>query len=233
MSMNEKAVVLLSGGQDSTTCLFWARERFSEVLALSVYYGQRHAREMESARKIAELAGVGHIEISIPQFSFLADSALTHQGPKEAIQAAGGLVDKHAPNGLPNTFVPGRNALFLTLAASLAVSKKYQVLVTGVCETDYSGYPDCRERFITSMERALQDGMPSGSPLRIATPLMFQNKRHTVMMAHELGPDCWAAIGLSTTCYEGERPGCSFCPACVLRAKGFVDAGLTDPARTA
>lgn len=117
MNLKEKAVVLLSGGQDSTTCLFWALERFTKCVALSIYYGQRHARELEAARQIAKIAGVEHVEIMVPQFGLMSDSALTDVGDKRAIKSDGGYDDREAPKGLPNTFVPGRNALFLTIAA--------------------------------------------------------------------------------------------------------------------
>lgn len=228
---NESAVVLLSGGQDSTTCLFWALQKFHKVLALSVYYGQRHARELEAAHKIAQMAGVEHMVVNIPQFGMVSMSALTQPtGERPPIEATGGYADRGAPAGLPNTFVPGRNALFLTIAASLAVSRKMQVVVTGVCETDYSGYPDCRSEFVQSMENALRHAMPSESALRIATPLMYLNKSGIVRMAQELGPSCWEALSHSLTCYEGHDPACHHCPACILRDKGFADAGVSDPA---
>jgi len=223
----EHAVVLLSGGQDSTTCLGWAQRKFEGVFTFSVAYGQRHAAELESAAQVAEVFGVDHEVISLPVLSALGDSALVQPGE---IKATGGYADQAAPDGLPTSFVPGRNLLFLAIAGAAAVKVGARHIVTGVCQTDYSGYPDCRTEFIESMEQTLGLAMPSScGPFNIWTPLMHLTKAETVRMAHE-DPITWEALKHTVTCYQGQKPGCGTCPACELRAKGFEEAGLADPA---
>lgn len=223
-----KAVVLFSGGQDSTTCLYWARVAFDEVVAVSVFYGQRHRSELEAAREIASLAGVRHRVLEVPALGALGGSALVDSTSE--IAGSGGYADAAMPGGLPTSFVPGRNALFLALAAAVAVKEGTRDVVTGTCQTDYSGYPDCRREFIDAQERALTLAMPSScGPIRVATPLMHLTKAETVRLARRL-PGCWEALALSVTCYEGRRPGCGSCPACVLRARGFAEEEQSDPA---
>lgn len=227
----DKAVVLLSGGQDSTTCLAWAVQKFNLVTALSIFYGQRHAAELDAANQVAKHFGVRHIVQALPVLHDIGGSALVDTSVELA--GEGGLVDAEMPQGLPTSFVPGRNILFLAVAAAYAVRLNAKHIVTGVCQTDYSGYPDCREDFVLSMQRAINDGMPSGcGPLIIDTPLMHLTKAETVQMAHRL-PGAWEALGYSVTCYNGQRPGCGVCPACQLRQKGFEEAGLVDPAAAA
>lgn len=224
-----KAVVVFSGGQDSTTCLYWAKERFDEIEAVSFFYGQRHRKELDGAAEIAALAGVPHHVLDITVLSKLSASALVNGG--QALMLGGGHPDAACPGGLPTSFVPGRNALFLTLATAKAIQIGAKDIVTGVCQTDYSGYPDCREPFIKALELALNLGMPSGcGPITIHTPMMNLTKAETVKMASNLGTACWAALGRSLTCYNGQRPGCGTCGACDLRAKGFAEAGYSDPA---
>jgi 7-cyano-7-deazaguanine synthase len=213
------ALVLLSGGQDSTTCLFWAREQFSEVRAVSIVYGQRHAIEVEAAKAIAEIACVPHSVHNLAALGALGDSALVSDSPiRDGFDGA-----------LPTSFVPARNLMFLSLA--LAIAHKYGIvdIVTGVCQTDYSGYPDCRREFIDAFERTAALAL-GGVPIRVHTPLMQMTKAETVHLAKSLHSDCWRAITYSVTCYEGQRPGCGACPACVLRANGFAQAGASDPA---
>lgn len=223
-----KAIVLLSGGQDSTTCLFWARQLFDEVLAVSVFYGQRHRAELVAAQAIASAAGVHHRVLEAPVLGGLGDSALVD--PSAALTAEGGRPDHAMPQGLPSSFVPARNILFLTLAAAVAVKEGSRDVVAGLCQTDYSGYPDCRRSFVDALEVALTAGLPSScGPMRISTPLMYLSKAETVRLADRL-PGCWDALGLTITCYEGKRPGCDVCAACALRAKGFEEAGYPDPA---
>jgi len=221
-----KAIVLLSGGQDSATCAFWARQRFDEIVAVSIFYGQRHAVEVGAAKKIASMLGCEHVMLHIPVVAEIGGSALV--SANAPIEASGGYQDSEAVGGLPTSFVPGRNALFMTLAASVAVVRGAKDIVTGVCQTDYSGYPDCRREFVDAMERAVSLAMPSSAgPIAIHTPLMHMNKAETVKMARGL-PGCWEALAETVTCYHGTR--CGTCPACVLRAKGFADAGELDPA---
>lgn len=227
MTKSDRAVVLHSGGQDSTTCLFWARERFSEVHSVSVDYGQRHRVELEAATKIGKMAGVAsHSVLALPALAQLSDSDLVRSGTE--IQASGGRPDHAMPEGLPSSFVPGRNILFLSLAAALAAKVGARYVVTGVCQTDYSGYPDCREEFVLAMAKAINLGFPSSCEVELLTPLMFLNKRQTVELATTL-EGCMDALALSVTCYNGQVPGCGECPACLLRAKGFEEAGVIDP----
>lgn len=225
-----KALVLLSGGQDSVTSLFWAKQFYDEVLAVSINYGQRHKSELVAAGRVVEVARVKHRILDLPALALIGGSALVDAS--QEIKASGGLVDAQMPNGLPTSFVPGRNLLFLATAAAVAVKEGIKDIVTGVCQTDYSGYPDCRRDFIDAMEKAVTLAMPSSSgPIRIMTPLMYLTKAETVKLAWRLGEDCWEALGYSITCYQGERPGCKVCPACEMRARGFVEAGHLDPAR--
>jgi len=216
----DKALVLLSGGQDSTTCLFWAIDRFgrSAVSAISFDYGQRHRIELECAEKIAADAGVEYSCLPIDTFSALGGDALTD--PQVDI---GDDIDTNT--GLPNTFVPGRNLVFLTYAAAYAYQRGIDNLVTGVGQTDYSGYPDCREQTMESLQETLRLGMDS--TIRIHAPLMHRSKKQTVELARVLG--ALSAMAQTHTCYNGNRPPCGECPACKLRAKGFADAGIEDP----
>lgn len=221
------AVVLLSGGQDSTTCLFWALDKFDVVHAVSVDYGQRHRAELDAAAKIAAAAGVSHTVLQLPALAQLADSDLVKTDT--TIAGSGGRPDKAMPEGLPTSFVPGRNLLFLGLASAYAVKVGAGHVVTGVCQTDYSGYPDCRDEFVKALNVAVNLAMSSSCPVRIHTPLMYLTKRETVELARKLGPRCMTALGLSITCYNGKLPGCGTCPACTLRSAGFAEAGVADP----
>lgn len=224
-----RAIVLFSGGQDSTTCLYLAKQLYDEVHAVSIFYGQRHASELEAAAEIVKLAKVDHTVLHLDALGEIGDSALVRAG--QELTGEGGRSDHAAPNGLPSSFVPGRNLLFLSLAASVAVKLGVQDIITGVCQTDYSGYPDCRREFIDVLEKAATLAMPSSAgPMRVVTPLMYMTKAETVRMAARL-PGCLDALKLSVTCYNGLRPGCGTCAACVLRAQGFSSAGLTDPAQ--
>ncbi len=216
--MGAKALVLLSGGQDSTTALFWAKKRFGSVEAVSFDYGQRHRVELKSAAGIAKMAGVEQTVIKISEYKAIQNSALLD--PEVPTSARHKLNKK-----LPATFVPGRNILFLTAAAALAYTKKIGNIVIGVSQVDYSGYPDCRRGFIKSMQRSLSLGMEF--PVTIHTPLIKLNKKETVLLAKKLGVLDYMAY--THTCYEGKKPGCGRCPACRLRAKGFKEAGIADP----
>ncbi len=216
--MASKAVVVLSGGQDSTTCLYWAMERFGKagVEALTFDYGQRHRIELECAGKVAAHAGVPHTVLPIDTFAALGGSSLTDAGIDVGDMPA---------DGLPNTFVPSRNLVFLTFAAAFAWQRGISELVTGVAQTDYSGYPDCRRETIDALVRALNLGMER--EFRIHTPLMNLSKKETVEMARDFG--ALDAMALTHTCYNGQRPPCGECAACRLRARGFLEAGIPDP----
>lgn len=219
--MSEKALVVLSGGQDSTTCLYWALVRFTRrhVEAITFDYGQRHRIELECAASVAAFAGVGHTVLPIDTFAALGGNALTDvaEPVPQGTETAGGE--------LPATFVPGRNLVFLTFAAAHGWPRGIADLVTGTAQTDYSGYPDCRRATIDALERTLSLGLER--EIRIHTPLMKLSKKETVLLARDLG--AIDAMALTHTCYRGERPPCGTCAACLLRAKGFAEAGIVDP----
>jgi 7-cyano-7-deazaguanine synthase len=213
----KKAVVIFSGGQDSTTCLFWALEKYDEVEAITFAYGQKHSVEIEQSKIISERCDVKQTIVDISFLNTLVESALTSNGDVNEINE----------KGLPASFVPNRNQLFITLAHAYAQKIGAQYLVTGVCQTDYSGYPDCRQDFVNAISVASNMGSASG--IIIETPLMYLNKAETFELAWSL--DCLDdVIELSHTCYNGDREhryvwgyGCNQCPACELRAKGYVE----------
>ena len=220
--------VVFAGGQDSTTCLHWALRTFKSAEAVFFEYGQRHAAEIDAARTIAA-------RLSVPLRVFRLDF-FREMGGNALIDPTMAIEPLSEAGGLPNTFVPGRNLIFLTYAASFAYTRGIRDLVTGVCQTDYSGYPDCRDATIKSLERALGQGLgwiDSGpAPAQdggfsIHTPLMFKTKAESVRWAEELG--AMESLAFSHTCYEGAFPPCGECPACQLRRKGFQEAGVEDP----
>ena len=217
---NSRALVVLSGGQDSTTCLYWAIDRFGvvNVDTLTFDYGQRHCIELECAQRVAEHAGVPNTILPIDTFAALGGDALTDSDID--VQS-----EVDTSSGLPNTFVPGRNLVFLTFAAAFAYQRGIGNVVTGVAQTDYSGYPDCREATMTSLQHTIRLGMEFDVSLH--TPLMHLSKKETVELARDLG--ALPALALTHTCYNGKRPPCGECPACVLRARGFAEAGVEDP----
>jgi len=219
----DKALVVLSGGQDSTTCVYWAIERFSRenVSCISFDYGQRHKVELQAAKKVAEIAAIEHEILAINTFSALGGNALT-----DAIAVSDNSPEsEHSEPVLPNTFVPGRNLIFLTFAAAYAYQRGIEHIITGVAQTDYSGYPDCRENTLSSLEQTLRLGMEYD--FTIHTPLMNLTKADTVILAEKLG--AMDAMAYTHTCYNGEQPPCGHCPACLLRAKGFAEAKRSDP----
>jgi 7-cyano-7-deazaguanine synthase len=231
----QTALVLFSGGQDSTVCLAWALELYARVETVGFDYGQRHAVEMTQRLAVreamiaafpawADKLGEDHV-LDIKSFGGVASSALTEDREIEMTE-----------RGLPSTFVPGRNLAFFIYAAALADRRGADVLVGGMCETDFSGYPDCRRTTIDAMQFALQLGMER--PFDLQTPLMKLTKAETWDLAHQLGGDKLVEITVteSHTCYQGVRDklhawghGCGDCPACELRAKGYEEwtAGFT------
>jgi 7-cyano-7-deazaguanine synthase len=233
--MNElKALVLFSGGQDSTVCLAWALTRFSAVETVGFDYGQRHASELAARPRL--IAGFKKL---FPHWS--PRLGADHLLPVDTIKAIGGsaLTENMAmamgQNGLPNTFVPGRNVMFLTAAAALGYRRGIADLVGGMCETDFSGYPDCRDETIQATARALSLGL--AQDMRIHTPLMWIDKAATWALAETLGGKALLDLVLeeSVTCYEGDHAhrhewgyGCGQCPACKLRSHGYAKfrAGL-------
>ena len=225
--MHSKALVLFSGGQDSTTCLAWALERYEHVETIGFDYGQRHRIELECRLSIlqevrnrfpnwAKRLGEDHV-LDLKLLGQISDTAMTAEKTIE-----------FEKNGLPNTFVPGRNLLFLTFAATIAYRRGLTVLVGGMCETDYSGYPDCRDNTLKATQVALSLGMDA--PLIIETPLMWLDKAQTWRLAENLGGQDLVSLiqEESHTCYLGTRQdkhewgyGCGTCPACELRKTGY------------
>ncbi|MGL5225553.1 MAG: 7-cyano-7-deazaguanine synthase QueC [Aeromonas sp.] len=208
----KKAVVVFSGGQDSTTCLVQALAQYDEVHAITFDYGQRHRQEIDIARQLAATLGVAaHKVMDVTMLGELAVSALT----RDDILVSGELQD----NGLPNTFVPGRNILFLTLAAIYAYQIGATVVITGVCETDFSGYPDCRDEFVKALNQAVSLGL--GRTIQFETPLMWLNKAQTWALADHYG-HLETVRQHTLTCYNGiAGDGCGTCPACELRRRGL------------
>ena len=227
MSRDESALVLFSGGQDSTTCLAWALDRFHRVETIGFEYGQRHAVEMAVRDTVrdglaalnpawAARLGPDHV-LPLATLGTLSETSLTRQ---QAITLS--------ESGLPSTFVPGRNLLFFTYAAALSYRRGLKHIVGGMCETDYSGYPDCRDDTIKALQVALSLGMDRRTVLH--TPLMWRDKAATWQMADVLGGSPLVALILEQThtCYMGDREhrhdwgyGCGACPACELRAAGW------------
>ncbi len=209
MMKQEKAVVVFSGGQDSTTCLFWALQQFKEVEAVTFNYNQRHRLEIECAANIAKELGIKHTILDMGLLNQLAPNALT-RNDIEITQEDGEL---------PSTFVDGRNLLFLSFAAVLAKQVGARHIITGVCETDFSGYPDCRDVFVKSLNVTLNLAMDY--EFVIHTPLMWLNKAETWKMADRLGAFNFVREK-TLTCYEGIMgDGCGECPACKLRKAGL------------
>ena len=207
--MTNKAVVIFSGGQDSTTCLFWALERFDEVMAVTFDYGQRHRLELECAASITNELGIEHHILDMSLLNQLAPNALTRTE----------IAITEGESGLPSTFVEGRNMLFLTFAGILAKTKGAKHLITGVCETDFSGYPDCRDIFIKSLNVTMNLAMDY--PFVIHTPLMWLDKAETWEMADGFGKLEYIRTN-TLTCYNGIiGDGCGGCPSCKLRQNGL------------
>jgi 7-cyano-7-deazaguanine synthase len=211
--MNNKALVLFSGGQDSTTCLFWAKKIFDTVLALGFDYGQRHHSEIEAAKKIAILAQISYEIHPLDTFSSISKNSLTNREIE--------IREPESKDQPPNTLVEGRNLLFLTYAAIYAKQLGADNLVIGVGQTDYSGYPDCRSDFIQSANRTIN--LAFGHDFQIHTPLMWKTKAHIWELSFELG--IFDIIRTQTvTCYQGiPGDGCGKCPSCRLRLNGLTD----------
>jgi 7-cyano-7-deazaguanine synthase len=229
LTANSNALVLFSGGQDSTVCLAWALERYGRVETVGFKYRQRHDVELECRLAVrveltakfpdwADRLGADHV-IELDELGRLSETALTSEA--EIVIAE---------NGLPSTFVPGRNLLFFTYAAALGYRRRILRLVGGMCETDFSGYPDCRDATLQALAQAIRLGMED--EFEIETPLMWLTKAQTWRLAHDLGGQTLIDLIVEAThsCYRGERDvrhawgyGCNDCPACQLRAKGFAE----------
>ncbi|MCK4812737.1 MAG: 7-cyano-7-deazaguanine synthase QueC [Candidatus Marinimicrobia bacterium] len=207
-------LVLFSGGQDSTTCLFWAKKQFSTVEAVFFHYEQRHKIEYLSAINIIKQENMHLHELHVPAFKEIGGTAMIDE-----------ITIETGADNIPNTFVPGRNIVFLTLAASLAYKRNIHDIVIGVNDSDYSGYPDCRHDFISSIQESLSRGLDY--EIRIHTPLQSMNKAGIWALSDELGV-IDTVIKYSHTCYLGDHHtlnpwgyGCGTCPACLLRKNGF------------
>ncbi|CFR09034.1 queuosine biosynthesis protein QueC [Yersinia frederiksenii] len=210
----KRAVIVFSGGQDSTTCLIQALQQYDEVHCITFDYGQRHRAEIDIARKLAAKLGVkAHKVLDVSMLNELAVSSLT----RDSIPVP--TYDEDEKDAVPSTFVPGRNILFLTLAAIYAYQVQAQTVITGVCETDFSGYPDCRDEFVKALNNAIDLGI--GRDIAFSTPLMWLDKAETWALA-----DYYQQLELvrhdTLTCYNGiQGDGCGQCAACHLRAKGL------------
>ena len=233
--MRDAALVLFSAGQDSATCLAWALKRYARVETIGFAYGQRHAVELQQRPIVRDAIAAlntdwagrlgDDVVVDIAGYGALAESALT---ANRAIEMA--------ESGLPTTFVPGRNLVFLSIASAHAYRRGANDVIGGMCETDFSGYPDCRRDTLDAMQTALQLGLDA--PLAIKTPLMQLTKAQTWMLAHELGGAALVDLIVehTHTCYQGDRSvrhewgyGCGACPACDLRAKGWVEFRAAAP----
>jgi 7-cyano-7-deazaguanine synthase len=234
--MKTRALVLFSGGQDSTTCLAWALDRYPYVETIGFDYGQRHSVELVCRETLLDC-----FRKDFPQWApklgddHMLDMSVLGKVSDTALTASKAI--EFEKSGLPNTFVPGRNLLFFTFAAAVAYRRELQVLVGGMCETDYSGYPDCRDNTLKSLQVSLSLGMDQ--PLVLETPLMWLDKAQTWEMAAQLGgTKLLELIRKDThTCYLGDRDtlhhwgfGCGRCPACELRQKGFEEFMARNPA---
>lgn len=213
-----KALIVFSGGQDSTTCLGWAKNNYQEIETISFFYNQKHSIEIEKSKEICKILNIKQKIINIDFLNNLVNSALINDGNVNA--------SHEDNNNLPASFVPNRNAIFLTLAHGYAQKIKAEYIITGVCQTDYSGYPDCRKVFIDKLQDTLNLG--SDTNIKIITPLMFLSKAETFKLASD--NNCLdLVLNNSYTCYNGSLLknewgfGCGECPSCQLRKKGFYE----------
>lgn len=220
----KKAVVLLSGGLDSSTAIYLAKKEGYEVYAISFDYGQRHDKELDCAKNIAEKAGVREHIIVTTNMNAWGGSALTDKN----IEVPEG---KEESKEIPVTYVPARNMIFLSYAASYAEVVGAQDIFIGVSEVDYSGYVDCREEFISAMENAINNGtvcaVEQGRKIKIHAPFLHMTKAEEIKLGKELGVD----YGLTWSCYKGEELACGVCDSCMLRLKAFKEAGYEDPVK--
>ena len=220
----KEAIVLLSGGLDSSTVLAMAKESGYEIVALTFDYGQRHGRELESARKIAEHSGVReHIVIPLDLGKYV-ESSLT----KRSMEVPKGRTEEEIGAGVPDTYVPSRNIVFLSIASSIAESRGAETVFIAANSVDFSGYPDCTPEFIEAFQRALDVGTKSGKEgrsIRVRAPLLNMTKAEIVREAVRLN----VPLDSTWSCYEGGRKACGRCDSCQLRLKGFSEAGVEDP----
>lgn len=220
----KKAVVLLSGGLDSTTALYWAKRKGYEPIGLAIRYGQRHVRELTAARAVARRAHIALHEVSLA-LPWLSGSSLTNK----SLRLPDIKLSKIGVGPIPSTYVPGRNTIFLSLAASLADAQGAEAIVIGANALDYSGYPDCRPPFLDAFSKVAKLGTKRGSEgkgLKVLAPLLHLDKKGIVRLAKKVG----APLELTWSCYAGGSAPCGRCDSCRLREKGFREAGAEDPA---
>jgi 7-cyano-7-deazaguanine synthase len=223
--MRDRALVVLSGGQDSTTCLYWAK-KFYDVLAITFDYGQRHRAEIGAAHTIAVMADVPHILVNVGPI-LASTSPLTNSDVELETYTDYESMDKIIGNRVEQTFVPMRNDLFLTIAANRAVVLGCKYIVTGVCQQDNANYPDCRETFIRAKQNAIHEAL-GNTDIQILTPLMDLSKAQSIKLAM-MHPGCMDALAYSHTAYDGAYPPVGKDHASTLRAQGFLEAGVPDP----
>lgn len=227
----DNALVVLSGGQDSTTCLYWAKQNFNVIHAITFDYGQRHSREIDAALKIGLMAEVASHEVIATRNILHSISPLTSDTELEQYESFDEM-DKIIGDRVEVTFVPIRNMFFLTIAANRAVELGTRHIVTGVCQSDNANYPDCRQIFIDSVgmaiTRALGWEASTSKSIQISAPLMNMSKARSINLAQSL-PGCMAALAWSHTAYDGTYPPTGADHATVLRAQGFLEAGVADP----
>ncbi len=229
--MQRAAIISFSGGQDSTTCLFWALTHYDRVETVGFNYGQKNSVELQCRQNILK-----KLKTDFPHFAqklgtdLVIDASTFGQVSASALTGSGEAIDDHGKRGLPTSFVPARNLMFMTYIAARAYLRDIHTIVTGVGQADYSGYPDCRRDTMDAMQKALSLGMDW--EIEIVTPLMFRTKAQTWQLAHDLGGDQLVdfIVSESHTCYEGDHEhfhpwgyGCGKCPACALRQKGFEE----------
>ena len=222
---DDKALIVFSGGQDSTTCLYWAKSKWADIKTVTFDYGQKHKIELEAAKRICKLSGTEFDLVTIPDILRSTSPLVDKDQALDKYDS----IDQFA-DGVQPTFVPGRNILFLIIAANIAVHHGAKHIVIGVCEADFAGYYDCRQEFINATQKSLNQGLfGQDEGLVIHTPLMDLTKAETVKLAAKLGQDCLTALAQSHTCYDGVFPPCGSCHACLLRERGFREAGVEDP----
>lgn len=222
---HDTALIVLSGGQDSTTCLYRAKEEHTHVHAITFDYGQRHVRELLAAKRVAEIAGVeSHEFVTLGKGILHSTSPLVSAAKLEQYRDSNSL-----PGGVEKTFVPMRNQLFLTIAANRAVELGARYIYTGVCQEDYGGYPDCRQVFIESLMETVNLSLDSDNhKVQFVTPLMDMTKAESIHMAMDIRY-CWETLAFTHTAYDGEYPPIGKDHATLLREKGFHEAGVPDP----
>lgn len=232
--MKSKALVILSGGQDSTTCLLWAKELYGEVHAISFDYGQRHIIEIDSAKKVAEIVGVASHTIVNVQGLLKSTSPLIDKSAKLEEYVDADSMERTIGNRVELTFVPLRNLLFAVVAANHAIALDCYTLVTGVCQMDNANYPDCTSGFLRRTVDTMREALGmnrtdyTGPTLQLLAPLLNYTKSETVRISLTF-PNAVQALSHSHTCYAGVSPPCGKCHACILRAQGFAEAGFKDP----